>query len=37
MKSHVLEFPFKPIVTNELKEFIKKCLTQNPKDRYDIE
>ncbi len=37
LRSSTLEFPFKPLVTNELKECLKKCLCYGSKDRWDVE
>ena len=31
-----LSFPAKPIISNECKEFIKRCLEYKADDRYDI-
>ena len=36
LKSYHVQFPPKPIVSNECKEFIKKCLTYNFEDRWEI-
>ena len=31
-----VEFPQKPIISEECKEFIKKCLAYHQEDRYDV-
>lgn len=36
MKAHKVEFPSKPSISNEAKEFIRKCLTYNQSDRPDV-
>ena len=36
LKSYNVSFPTKPTVTNETKEFIKKCLAYSQNDRIDI-
>jgi hypothetical protein len=37
MRSLTIEFPFKPLVTGEFKECIKKCLAYTVKDRWDVD
>lgn len=36
IKAHKVEFPSKPSISNEAKEFIRKCLTYNQVDRPDV-
>ena len=36
LKSYNVHFPQKPSVSNECKDFIKKCLAYNFEDRWDI-
>lgn len=36
MKAHKVEFPSKPSISNEAKDFIRKCLTYNQSDRPDV-
>lgn len=36
MKAHKVEFPSKPSVSNEAKDFIRKCLAYNQSDRPDV-
>jgi hypothetical protein len=36
LKARMVNFPPKPIVTQESKEFIKKCLAYSEVDRYDV-
>lgn len=36
IKAKKVEFPLKPEVSNECKEFIKKCLSYNKLDRYNV-
>jgi tousled-like kinase len=35
-ESHVLDFPSKPIVSHEAKEFIKRCLEYRKDKRPDV-
>ncbi|KAH7300249.1 hypothetical protein KP509_24G053200 [Ceratopteris richardii] len=36
MKAHKVEFPSRPMVSSEAKDFIRKCLTYNQSDRPDV-
>jgi len=36
LKSYNVNFPQKPAISNEAKDFIKKCLAYNQEDRYDV-
>lgn len=36
LKSYSVTFPSKPIVSNEAKDFLKKCLAYNQEDRFDV-
>eukprot|EP00250_Pteridium_aquilinum_P035223 c891_g1_i1 orf=671-2644(+) len=36
IKANKVEFPSKPSISNEAKEFIRKCLTYNQSDRPDV-
>jgi len=36
LQAHNVEFPAKPIISNEAKEFIRACLTHNQADRPDV-
>jgi len=37
LKSYSVNIPSKPIVSNEAKEFIKRCLAYRQEDRFDVE
>ena len=37
LKSYNVAFPIKPTISNQAKEFIRKCLTYNEPDRLDVE
>mmetsp|Transcript_11709 Transcript_11709/g.10174 ORF Transcript_11709/g.10174 Transcript_11709/m.10174 type:complete len:96 (+) Transcript_11709:412-699(+) len=36
LKSMKVEFPTKPTISNEAKEFIRKCLAYSQSDRFDV-
>lgn len=36
LRAYTLDFPTKPVVSNELKELIRKCLEYNQEDRLDV-